>query len=220
MLGECVLGGVDFADPDFEAAASRLQRAHAKRALDILVSVFGLVFLAPFFALISILIFIDNPGPVLFCQRRTGYDGVPFVIYKFRSMRVLEDGPNVLAAERDDTRTTSLGHFLRRSSIDELPQLLNVLKGEMSLVGPRPHAVVHDEYYAHRIPGYQLRFKAKPGITGLAQISGFRGGAAHDGHMIDRVAHDTKYIRNWSFVLDIQILFRTMVVVPFDSAAY
>jgi len=220
MLSDCVEVVLEVADRDLEAGARRLQGAALKRLIDIFGALVGLVFLSPFFALISVLIFLDSPGPVLFRQRRTGYDGVPFVIYKFRTMRVLEDGSSVIPAVRQDSRSTWFGQFLRRSSIDEFPQLLNVLKGDMSLVGPRPHAIAHDEYYARTVPGYELRFMAKPGMTGLAQVSGFRGGSAHNGHMIDRVAHDLEYIRTWSFLLDVQILARTFMVVPFDSAAY
>ena len=220
MLSDCVEVVLEVADRDLEAGARRLQGAALKRLIDIFGALVGLVFLSPFFTLISVLIFLDSPGPVLFRQRRTGYDGVPFVIYKFRTMRVLEDGSSVIPAVRQDSRSTWFGQFLRRSSIDEFPQLLNVLKGDMSLVGPRPHAIAHDEYYARTVPGYELRFMAKPGMTGLAQVSGFRGGSAHNGHMIDRVAHDLEYIRTWSFLLDVQILARTFMVVPFDSAAY
>ena len=219
MLSECVGVVLDLEDRDLRAAAKRLQNARTKRALDSFGAAIGLAFIAPFLALIALLIIIDSRGPILFQQRRTGYNGVPFVIYKFRTMHVLEDGASVTPAIPQDSRSTWLGRFLRRSSIDELPQLLNVLKGDMSLVGPRPHAIAHDEYYARTVPGYNLRFNAKPGMTGLAQVSGFRGGRAHTG-MVDLVAHDVEYIRNWSLMLDVQILFRTLMIVPFDSAAY
>ena len=220
VLSNCAEVVADSVDRDLEASARRLQDARLKRVIDIVGATLGLVFLAPFLLLVAAAIFIDSPGPVLFRQRRTGYDGVPFIIYKFRTMRVLEDGPSVTPAEREDCRSTRLGKFLRRTSVDELPQLLNVFNGDMSLVGPRPHAIAHDEYYAVAVPGYSLRFMAKPGITGLAQVSGFRGGIAHTGHMVDRVAYDIEYIRTWSVVLDVQILFRTLLIVPFDSTAY
>ena len=163
---------------------------------------------------------IESDGPVLFRQRRTGRDGRTFVIYKFRTMHVLEDGDDVVQATRDDCRTTSVGRFLRRTSIDELPQLLNVLRGDMSLVGPRPHAVAHDQYFLQTVPAYKFRFHCKPGITGLAQIHGFRGEVRDIRHMEDRIARDLEYIENWSLALDIRILFLTAVSTPFHNAAY
>lgn len=210
----------DDVDHDLESGAERLRKARIKRVIDFTVAVAGLLFILPFLLLVAALISLDSPGPVLFRQRRTGYDGVPFVIYKFRTMYVLEDGPNILPAIRHDGRNTRLGRFLRRSSIDELPQLLNVLRGEMSLVGPRPHAIAHDEFYARTVPGYSSRFKAKPGITGLAQITGFRGEIHHTRHIVGRVARDIEYIRNWSLALDMRILFRTILIFPFQSSAY
>jgi exopolysaccharide biosynthesis polyprenyl glycosylphosphotransferase len=207
-------------DRDLELGAQRLHRATAKRLMDILASALGLVVLLPFFVLVALAILIDSRGPVLFRQRRSGYDGVPFVIYKFRTMRVQEDGPVVLQASRDDKRTTRLGKFLRRTSIDELPQLFNVLRGDMSLVGPRPHALAHDHYYAAKVRGYRNRFKAKPGITGLAQVSGFRGPIHHIEHMEARVRADVDYIRVWSLGLDIQILIQTLLRFSRDAAAF
>jgi putative colanic acid biosynthesis UDP-glucose lipid carrier transferase len=156
----------------------------------------------------------------LFRQRRTGYKGAPFVIYKFRSMRVQEDGARVVQAQKDDDRITKVGKLLRRTSVDELPQLFNVLKGEMSLVGPRPHALAHDDYYGECVDGYELRFKAKPGLTGLAQVSGFRGETADIASMAARIDKDLEYIRVWSLLLDIKILIRTIFIFAFHPAAY
>ena len=198
----------------------RLRQSKLKRFVDILGSAGGLIFLGPFLLLIALLILIDSRGPILFRQRRTGFDGRTFVIYKFRSMRVVEDGDEIQQARRDDCRTTKVGAFLRRTSIDELPQLLNVLKGDMSLVGPRPHAVSHDEYYSTVIVQYRQRFLARPGITGLAQISGCRGETPNVEAMAVRIAHDLTYIREWSFSGDISILMKTMLIGPFDPAAY
>jgi putative colanic acid biosynthesis UDP-glucose lipid carrier transferase len=207
-------------DRDLELGAQRLQQAAAKRLIDIVGAAFGLVLLLPVFALVALAIVIDSRGPVVFRQRRTGYDGVPFVIYKFRTMLVQEDGPNVMHAIRDDKRTTRLGRYLRRTSLDELPQLFNVLRGDMSLVGPRPHALAHDHYYSARVKGYRNRFKAKPGITGLAQVSGFRGPIHHIEHMEARVRADVDYIRIWNLGLDMQILIRTLLTFSRDAAAY
>jgi putative colanic acid biosynthesis UDP-glucose lipid carrier transferase len=132
----------------------------------------------------------------------------------------MENGPDVTHATRGDNRVTSVGKFLRRSSIDELPQLINVLKGEMSLVGPRPHAVAHDQYYTQMVPDYHLRFHTRPGITGMAQVTGFRGEVRDIQHMQGRVARDLEYIENWSLALDIRILFLTVTTAPFHDSAY
>ena len=200
--------------------ARRLNASGLKRALDVLGAALGLLFLAPVLILVALIIRIEGPGPILFRQRRTGHDGAPFFIYKFRTMRVMEDGSTIVQATPDDDRTTSFGAFLRRSSIDELPQLLNVLKDEMSLVGPRPHALAHDTYYCAVIPDYDLRFLIKPGISGLAQVSGFRGATPNDETMAARVALDLDYVRRWSFALDVRILLRTLLGGPFHPAAY
>lgn len=220
VLGRYDLILAEDSDRDLELGAHRLQQAIAKRVIDIAGALFGLAFLSPFFLLVALAIVIDSRGPVLFRQRRTGYDGVPFVIYKFRTMLVQEDGPVILQAMRDDKRTTRLGRYLRRTSIDELPQLFNVLKGDMSLVGPRPHALAHDHYYSAKVRGYRNRFKAKPGITGLAQVSGFRGPIHHLEHMEARVRVDVDYIRIWNLSLDIQILIRTLLRFSRDAAAF
>lgn len=205
---------------DLEEGASRLRASKAKRLIDIAGSALGLVFLLPLFILVATLICLESRGNPIFRQRRTGCDGVPFTIYKFRTMSVAEDGASVVQAVRGDDRVTSLGSFLRRSSIDELPQLVNVLKGEMSLVGPRPHAVAHDEFYAREIADYAARFEARPGLTGLAQVSGLRGGTAEVALMAARVSRDIEYIRCWSLWLDVRILIRTLWVGPFDPSAY
>jgi exopolysaccharide biosynthesis polyprenyl glycosylphosphotransferase len=215
-------GDVDIAaaPPSFYDGAVRLRRSNAKRIVDLVGAGLGFLVLLPFLALIALAILIESDGPVLFRQRRTGRDGRTFVIYKFRTMHVLEDGDDVVQATRDDCRTTSVGRFLRRTSIDELPQLLNVLKGDMSLVGPRPHAVAHDQYFLQMVPAYKFRFHCKPGITGLAQIHGFRGEVRDIRHMEDRIARDLEYIENWSLALDIRILFLTAVSTPFHNTAY
>ena len=202
------------------SGAERSHRSVLKRAVDILGALVGLILLAPVLILVSILIVMESPGPFLFTQRRTGLGGVPFVILKYRTMRVREDGEDVMQAKRGDSRVTNIGALLRRSSVDELPQLWNVLKGEMSLVGPRPHALAHDSYYGRVIPDYVQRFRAKPGLTGLAQVEGFRGETAQDSEMADRVTKDLEYIRDWSLLLDIKIILRTILIFAFHPAAY
>lgn len=210
------LGEVD----RLEAGARRLARSQSKRWLDIVGSGLGILCLSPLLLLVALAIVAESPGSPLFQQRRSGFLGGHFIIYKFRTMRVREDGSDVVQAQRDDDRITRVGLFLRRTSIDELPQLLNVLKGEMSLVGPRPHAVSHDEYYGRIVVDYDSRFKTKPGLTGLAQVSGLRGQTAEVRDMAARVDKDLEYIRSWSFVGDIKILLRTVLIFAFHPAAY
>ncbi|HEX4740809.1 MAG TPA: sugar transferase [Caulobacteraceae bacterium] len=188
--------------------------------IDVLGAGFGLLILSPLLLLVSLLIVLESRGWPVFCQRRTGYAGRSFVIYKFRSMRVCEDGPNIVQAVRDDDRITPVGRIIRRTSIDELPQLLNVLKGEMSLVGPRPHALAHDVYYGEQISRYDRRFMAKPGLTGLAQVCGLRGRTEDIADMAARIDKDLEYIEHWSVVLDIKILMRTVLIFAFHPAAY
>ncbi len=154
---------------------------------------------------------ITSKGPVFFKQTRYGLGGDPIKVWKFRSMSVCEDGPNVAQAKKSDPRVTPFGNFLRRTSLDELPQLFNVISGSMSLVGPRPHAVAHNEYYRGQIKGYMLRHKVKPGITGLAQVNGFRGETETLDKMSGRIAYDLEYIRHWSLLLDLKILWQTIV---------
>jgi putative colanic acid biosynthesis UDP-glucose lipid carrier transferase len=201
-------------------SSARLRESRVKRLTDILGAGFGLLILLPFLALIALLITLESNGPVFFRQRRSGRDGTVFTIYKFRTMNVMEDGPDVRQATRGDRRVTRTGKFLRCSSIDELPQLINVLKGEMSLVGPRPHAVAHDQYYDQVVPAYHRRFRARPGITGLAQVTGFRGEIRDIRHMEGRVARDLEYIENWSLTMDARILLLTVACAPFHRAAY
>jgi putative colanic acid biosynthesis UDP-glucose lipid carrier transferase len=189
-----------------------------KRALDLIVSIAAVVFCLPLFLIVAMAIILDSRGPVIFRQRRSGFNGKEFIIFKFRTMRVLEDGPVVTQACRDDRRVTYIGKFLRRSSLDELPQLFNVLRGDMSLVGPRPHALAHDDHYRVQIAGYACRHYVKPGITGWAQVNGLRGETASLEQMADRVKLDRWYISNWSLGLDLNILLRTCFEVLRDPA--
>jgi putative colanic acid biosynthesis UDP-glucose lipid carrier transferase len=157
---------------------------------------------------------------VLFKQRRYGVDGRKIVVYKFRSMTVAEDGDVVRQATRNDSRITRFGAFLRRTSLDELPQFINVLQGRMSVVGPRPHAVAHNEQYRKLIRGYMIRHKVRPGITGLAQVNGWRGETETVEKMKGRIEYDLHYLRNWSLLLDLQIILKTIVVVLRRQNAY
>jgi len=181
-----------------------------KRAQDIVLSSLILCVIALPMLLIAIAVKLSSPGPVLFKQLRYGIDGKPIKVWKFRSMRVQENGDRVVQATRNDPRVTPLGAFLRRTSLDELPQFINVLMGDMSIVGPRPHAVAHNEEYRALIKGYMLRHAVKPGITGWAQINGWRGETDTLDKMEKRVEHDLWYIRNWSFWLDLKIVFLTI----------
>jgi len=163
---------------------------------------------------------LSSPGPILFKQRRYGLDGRKIVVYKFRSMTVAEDGDLVRQATRNDSRITRFGAFLRRTSLDELPQFINVLQGRMSVVGPRPHAVAHNELYRKLIRGYMIRHKVRPGITGLAQVMGWRGETETVEKMKGRIEMDLTYLRNWSVLLDLQIILKTIVVVLGGRNAY
>jgi putative colanic acid biosynthesis UDP-glucose lipid carrier transferase len=169
---------------------------------------------------IAFFIRFTSSGPVLFKQRRYGLDGEEITIYKFRTMTVVEDGADLVQARRDDPRVTRIGRLLRRMSLDELPQLINVLNGSMSLVGPRPHAIAHNEKYRAEIPGYMLRHKVRPGITGWAQVHGLRGETDTLDKMRQRITYDLEYLRNWSLWLDITILARTALRVWKDRNAY
>jgi putative colanic acid biosynthesis UDP-glucose lipid carrier transferase len=169
---------------------------------------------------IALFVRLSSPGPVIFRQRRYGLNGEEIVVYKFRTMTVTEDGPTVVQATKSDPRTTRIGKFLRRYSLDELPQLINVLEGPMSLVGPRPHAVAHNELYRKLIKGYMVRHKVKPGITGLAQVNGLRGETQTVAQMEARVRYDLEYLRNWSLGLDMEILAKTAVRVFNDAKAF
>ena len=191
-----------------------------KRVFDLILASLALVMLSPLLLITSLAIKLDSPGPIIFRQRRRGFNGREFAIYKFRTMKVLEDGPTIRQAQRHDDRVTSLGRLLRASSIDELPQLFNVLAGEMSLVGPRPHAVAHDDEYYSSIDSYALRHHVKPGITGWAQIHGFRGPTSDVELMKRRVQLDLWYIDNWSVWLDLRIMACTCVEVLRPRNAY
>jgi exopolysaccharide biosynthesis polyprenyl glycosylphosphotransferase len=171
----------------------------------------ALVAVAPVLLACAIAVKLSSPGPIFFRQSRKGADGRVFTIYKFRTMRLHEQKPGVLEqATRDDPRITTVGGFLRRTSLDELPQFFNVLRGDMSVVGPRPHALEHDDLYQNVVSGYIHRYRIKPGITGWAQINGFRGETDRIEKMEGRVAHDLYYLRNWSFGLDVKIIFATV----------
>ena len=181
-----------------------------KRLFDITAASCALVLLSPLFLLTAILIKLDSRGPVFFRQHRRGYNHREFRIFKFRTMTTLDNGDRVEQARVNDPRVTRVGRVLRKSSIDELPQLLNVLKGEMSIVGPRPHAVAHDRFFETRIDRYARRLNVKPGITGWAQVNGFRGETSTDEKMSQRVAHDLYYIDNWSLAFDLYIIVLTL----------
>ena len=191
-----------------------------KRLFDVIVASALLVLASPVLVLVALAIRLDSRGPVLFRQTRIGFCGRQFMIFKFRSMYTAENGPVIRQAERGDTRITRVGRFLRVTSLDELPQLINVVIGDMSLVGPRPHALAHDRQYEPLIPGYAWRHHALPGITGWAQVKGHRGETSTPGSMDARVAHDLWYIRNWSMWLDLKILFMTVRAVLKSTNAY
>jgi polysaccharide biosynthesis protein PslA len=187
-----------------------------KRLFDLVFAAAGLIALTPLLVLIAVLIRIDSPGPVFFVQRRFGFNQQPFRIIKFRTMSTLDDGAVIAQAQRNDPRLTRIGRWLRRWNIDEIPQLFNVLTGDMSLVGPRPHALTHDREYERRISLYARRHNVKPGITGWAQIHGLRGATDTEDKMRRRVEYDLFYIDNWSLWLDMIIIARTVL----SSAAY
>ena len=191
-----------------------------KRCFDLVFAAAALLTLLPLMTVTALLIKLNSRGPVLFRQRRDGFNGGTFDIYKFRTMHVLEDGPVVRQATRDDPRVTRLGRWLRRSSIDELPQLFNVLSGEMSLVGPRPHPISFYREYEKLIANYAFRHHVKPGLTGWAQVHGYRGETRQVAQMEQRVKYDLWYINNWSILLDLRILLRTVVVTMRQDAAY
>lgn len=195
-------------------------RGLTKRFMDILLSIIGLIVLSPVLLTIACIIRCGSRGTVIFRQRRYGLDGREITVYKFRTMYVSEDSDTVVQATRDDARITPIGHLLRKYSLDELPQLINVLQGRMSLVGPRPHAVAHNEQYRKLIKGYMIRHKVLPGITGWAQVNGCRGETSKIEEMRLRVEYDLDYLRNWSLGLDIKILFMTTWAVFKTEKAY
>ena len=191
-----------------------------KRVMDVFAGTLALIFFLPLMALTAVAIKLDGPGPVIFRQSRKGFNGKEFVIFKFRTMTVQENGSAVIQATRDDARVTPIGRLLRSASIDELPQLLNVLKGDMSLIGPRPHALAHDNYFEGILSDYAFRHHVKPGITGWAQCNGARGATPSIEHIAERVKLDLWYINNWSLWLDIQILIKTFFEILRKRNAY
>jgi putative colanic acid biosynthesis UDP-glucose lipid carrier transferase len=191
-----------------------------KRISDIVIASIIIVLISPLLLAIAIGVKLSSPGPVLFKQRRNGLDGHEIVVYKFRSMRTMDDGDVVRQATRNDPRVTPFGAFLRRTSFDELPQFFNVLRGTMSIVGPRPHAVTHNKEYRQIIKAYMVRHKVKPGITGWAQVNGQRGETDTVEKMRMRVEYDLQYLRNWSLGLDLRIIVSTIRVLFFDRQAY
>lgn len=200
------------------AAAVALSRR--KRAFDIAMTFMVLILFLPLLLTIAVLVRVESRGPALFRQRRTGLNGRVFTVLKFRTMTVTEDGDTVRQATRGDARVTTLGAILRKFSLDELPQLLNVLKGDMSLIGPRPHALAHDEAWGRTVPGYALRFRARPGLTGYAAVCGFRGEVKELQAIVDRVESDNEYIDTWTFGLDMRIVWRTLPLIFSDVRAY
>jgi putative colanic acid biosynthesis UDP-glucose lipid carrier transferase len=191
-----------------------------KRVSDIVIATIILLLIAPLMLCIAIAVKLESPGTVLFKQRRYGLDGKEIIVYKFRSMTVSEDGGVIKQATKNDQRITRIGGFLRKSSLDELPQFINVLQGRMSVVGPRPHAVAHNELYRKLIKGYMIRHKVKPGITGWAQVNGLRGETETLDKMKARIEYDLAYLRNWSLRFDLAIILRTILVVLRDRNAY
>ena len=191
-----------------------------KRASDIILASAILILIAPLMLAIAIGIKHQSPGPILFKQRRYGLDGREIMVYKFRSMSVAEDGEQIKQATRNDSRVTRFGAFLRRTSLDELPQFINVLEGKMSVVGPRPHAVAHNEQYRKLINGYMIRHKVRPGITGWAQVNGLRGETDTLEKMEKRVEYDLAYLRHWSLLWDLEIILKTLFVVCKKQNAY
>ncbi|MGF8209696.1 undecaprenyl-phosphate glucose phosphotransferase, partial [Klebsiella pneumoniae] len=191
-----------------------------KRMEDIIVSSIILLLISPILIIISCIVKFTSPGPVFFRQIRYGMDGKPIRVWKFRSMTVMENDSKVVQATKNDVRVTKVGKFLRSTSLDELPQFFNVLFGQMSVVGPRPHAVAHNEQYRSLIQGYMLRHKVKPGITGLAQINGWRGETDTLEKMEKRIEYDLLYIRGWSIWLDLKIIFLTVFKGFINKSAY
>lgn len=191
-----------------------------KRLLDVAIATAALILLWPAFVVIAVMVRLDSPGPILFRQRRTGLNGRVFRILKFRTMSVIEDGERISHATRDDPRVTRFGEFLRQSSLDEMPQLINVILGHMSLVGPRPHALAHDAQYSALLPHYAQRFEVRPGLTGLAQVKGFRGEIHQLNCMAQRVEADVEYVATWSIRTDLVILVQTVPLILRRVNAY
>ena len=191
-----------------------------KRISDMVLATLILMLIFPLLLVLAVLVKLTSPGPVIFKQRRYGQDGEEILVYKFRSMTVTEDGSSIQQAQKNDVRITRLGAILRRTSLDELPQFINVLQGRMSIVGPRPHAVAHNELYRKLIKGYMVRHKVKPGITGWAQVNGYRGETNTLDKMQARIDFDLDYLRNWSLQLDFHIILKTIRLVLKDQKAY
>lgn len=194
--------------------------AMQKRIEDVVLSTLILLLVSPIMLLLAIAIKTTSSGPVFFKQRRYGIGGEEITVWKFRSMRVCEDGDHVPQAQKNDSRITPLGNFMRKTSLDELPQFINVLQGQMSIVGPRPHAVAHNELYRKDIHGYMLRHLVKPGITGWAQVNGWRGETDTLAKMEKRIEYDMEYIRNWSIPFDLKIIFITVFKGFINKNAY
>jgi len=191
-----------------------------KRLEDIVLSILILILISPILAAVAIGVWRSSPGPIVFKQRRYGLDGKDITVYKFRSMTVCDDGAVVKQATRNDQRITPFGAFIRKTSLDELPQFINVLQGRMSIVGPRPHAIAHNEQYRKLIKGYMVRHKVKPGITGWAQVNGYRGETETIDKMQKRIEFDLEYLRKWSPGLDLWIIFKTALLVVKDDTAF
>ena len=208
--------------PAFSICDSPLHGMSAvwKRAFDIGLASLTLLLMWPVLTAIALSIKVSSAGPVLFKQRRYGLNAEEILVYKFRTMTVCEDGSVVSQATKQDNRVTRLGAFLRRTSLDELPQIFNVLEGKMSFVGPRPHAIAHNEEYRKLISGYMIRHKVRPGITGWAQVNGLRGETSTVDKMHERVQYDLDYLKNWSLKLDLQIIARTVPLIGRDKNAY
>jgi putative colanic acid biosynthesis UDP-glucose lipid carrier transferase len=194
--------------------------AFVKRLSDIVLAVIAIVLTTPIMLGVAIAVATTSPGPILFRQRRYGLDGREIEVWKFRSMRTQEDGAVIRQATREDARITNVGRWIRKTSLDELPQFFNVLQGRMSVVGPRPHAVAHNEMFRSLIKGYMVRHKVKPGITGWAQVNGARGETATVDAMSRRIDLDLAYLRNWSLNLDLRILWGTVRLMVRDPNAY
>jgi putative colanic acid biosynthesis UDP-glucose lipid carrier transferase len=211
----CGLPVISVCETPFRGPAGLL-----KRSSDLVLATLILILVSPLMLAIALAVKLSSPGPVIFKQRRYGLDGEEIVVYKYRSMLVQEDGSQIKQAHKNDTRVTRLGAFLRKTSMDELPQFINVLQGRMSIVGPRPHAVAHNEMYRPLIKSYMVRHKVKPGITGWAQVNGFRGETHSLEKMEGRIRCDLDYLRNWSLRLDLYIILKTVRLVFRDTAAY
>jgi putative colanic acid biosysnthesis UDP-glucose lipid carrier transferase len=206
--------------PSARRVVDRGPNCKTKRHLDFVLASIALVALLPLLVVIAVAVIIDSPGPVLFRQWRGGYNGRRFQIFKFRTMTCMEDGREVRQVRVNDARVTRVGRVLRKTSLDELPQLFNVLRGDMSLVGPRPHALVHDEIYSTQERGYSDRLLVRPGITGWAQVNGCRGETRELAAMEMRVARDLEYIRHWSLRLDFIIMMKTVHELLYSDQAY